>query len=160
MRSDSRNYGLGRSQSNLPGSTDSQQLYPMSQMASLVHYFLTLNSRPQPKPLNLHPIPIYSVQTFVLPNELCVNDNDLEHLQGQVVKASSSRTLLLENGGEFEEIVLDMTVATRSTPVSSARGRHGPLSEESRAAMKLLKDIGACWHCRFTGKKVRRKSTF
>jgi hypothetical protein len=155
MPSHSGNIQLDHSHINLSGSEDTQPLYPMVQMATMVGSFLTLNSGPQLESLHLHPVPIDSVRTFVFPNGI-----DSADVPTHVTRANSSRTLLVETGGGFEEILVDMTVTARRNPVSSARGRNGPLSEESRAAMKLLKDIGACWHCRFTKGTVSGKSKF
>ena len=56
----------------------------------------------------------------------------------------------------FREIVFD-TAANASTlhvrEISSAKGRTGPMSPNSRSRMKLVKDAGgACWRCKFVGK--------
>jgi len=157
---------LDRSLTDRPSNEDAQQgetgLIPMIKLASVVGSFLAANSRSQPGSLNLHPIPIDSVQTFVLPDDLSVDSKDLSTVgtHGQAVQASSSGTLFVGNGGDFEEIMVDLTATARRSHVSSAKGRTGPLSEESRAQMKLLKEIGACWHCRFTKKEVSRGNLF
>jgi hypothetical protein len=56
----------------------------------------------------------------------------------------------------FIEIVFD-SAANASTPhvreISSAKGRTGPMSPNSRTRRKSVKDAGgACWRCKFVGK--------
>jgi hypothetical protein len=142
--------------------TDLRGLVPMIELAGLARSFLAANPNSQPGSLNLHPIPIESVQTFVLPNQLNANAKDLTSFRtpGQAAKASSPGRLFVGNGGGLEEIMVDLTVTAKRSHVSSAKGRHGPLSDQARAAMKLLKDVGACWHCRFTRKEVSRGKLF
>jgi hypothetical protein len=56
----------------------------------------------------------------------------------------------------FREIVFD-PAANASIPhvreISSAKGRTGPMSPNSRTRTKLVKDAGgACWRCKYVGK--------
>src|SRR6266536_23929 len=154
ISSEHANVDLDRGLTDQPGNEDVQQggtgFVPMIKFASMVGSFLATNSSSQPGSLNLHPIPIDFVQTLFLRDELNVNTKDLTSVgtQEQAVKSSSSGPLFVGNGGDFEEIMVDLTETARRSHVPSAKGRTGPLSEESRAAMKLLKDVGACWHCR------------
>ncbi|KAH8817192.1 hypothetical protein F5884DRAFT_778718 [Xylogone sp. PMI_703] len=145
------NLKADRSLTDPLGSTNVEQ-QSMVQIANMVGSFLALNSRPYSQSLNLHPIPNDLFETLIPPSELRIGDNNSANVPTQVVKTSSSQTLLVKNMGGFE-VILDLTVAATRKPISPARGRHGPLSEESRMAMKLLSHRGACWHCRFTNKK-------
>jgi hypothetical protein len=85
----------------------------------VVGSFLAANPGSQPGSLNLHPIPIDSVQTLVLPDELSVNTKDLTSVgtHGQALQANSPGTLFVGNGGDFEEIMVDLTVTSRRSHV-------------------------------------------
>ncbi|KAH8656987.1 hypothetical protein BGZ60DRAFT_531849 [Tricladium varicosporioides] len=123
-------------------------------LAKMMRNFLAADSSAQSEPRNLHPIPVESVQTFVSPDELPVEDSNQVAASGtaEPVSASSSAVVVVHHGDGSKEMVVDLTLTAKAIFLSKTRGprRSGPLSDESRASIKLLKEIGACWHCRFT----------
>jgi hypothetical protein len=56
--------------------------------------------------------------------------------------------------GSFRDRLYDWNVRDSSKPVSPSPGRHGRLTEGARAAMRALKEVGACWKCKIVRKKV------
>jgi hypothetical protein len=56
--------------------------------------------------------------------------------------------------GSFRDRLYDWNIRDSSKPVSPSPGRHGRLTEGARAAMRALREVGACWKCRIVRKKV------
>lgn len=63
-----------------------------------------------------------------------------------------------DSSGGFREIVFDSnngkSGSRAGSKASSASGRQGPMDTFARAAMKAVKQMGACWRCRFLRKSV------
>jgi hypothetical protein len=59
------------------------------------------------------------------------------------------------SGNEFGEIVWDSGSAySNGSEISVSSGRRGPLNKATRATMKAVKMIGACWRCKILRKPV------
>jgi hypothetical protein len=56
--------------------------------------------------------------------------------------------------GSFRDRLYDWNIRDSSKPVSPSPGRHGRLTEGARAAMRALREVGACWKCKIVRKKV------
>jgi hypothetical protein len=82
-----------------------------------------------------------------------------DRMPGPVIPEQDSaeaRYKISDGTPNFREIVFDPAV-NASIPhvreISSAKGRTGPMSADSRTRTKLVKDAGgACWRCKFVGK--------
>ncbi|KAF4636462.1 hypothetical protein G7Y89_g1614 [Cudoniella acicularis] len=141
MHAGHRNPELDLSLAGLSAKSPSQRFVPRIELANMVGSFLASQSRPHPEYLKLHPISVDDVQEFVFPGEFNSSQNDAASHgnPGLPVVASSSRTIFVGHQGDFKEVVVDLNLTAKARQVSSTRGRKGQLSEEQRAAMKLLK---------------------
>jgi len=67
---------------------------------------------------------------------------------------SRSSSISKNSKGSFRERLYSWNIRDSSKAVLPSPGRHGRLSEGARAAMKALKEVGACWKCKIVRKKA------
>ncbi len=54
----------------------------------------------------------------------------------------------------YQQIVFDSKLSGAASPNSSTSGRRGPIGATARAAARAVKEITACWRCKFLRKTV------
>jgi hypothetical protein len=98
---------------------------------------------------------------------VCGGDNSIHSAASSMDSASSfrgrskirnlfSRTSSTSQNSKrsFRERRHDWNIRDLSKVISPSPGRHGRLTDGARAAMRALKEVGACWKCKIVRKKV------
>lgn len=136
--------------------SDAMQPYPYPPQALISDHSLKMGScLPPPDPLT----PRYMVSEVLV--EIEMGSTAWHATQDGYVNQDQSRAGSCYSGSSgYKEFVFDSNSVhsgSQASAASGGSGRRGPLSGLARAGMNAVKQVGACWRCKFLRKTVSHR---